>query len=70
MTVHTICDNCGMEYDHAGVTVGGRVYCCAGCANGGPCTCPPAAVVVDDALVLDAPATTVVAGGDDVVVVR
>ena len=69
MTVHQICDNCGMEYDHAGVTAGGRIYCCAGCASGGPCTCAETVVVADDAMVLE-PAPVVVAPGDDVVVVR
>ena len=39
MIVETICDQCGMRYDWPGVEVDGRVYCCAGCASGGPCTC-------------------------------
>ena len=56
MTVHTICDRCGMEYMWAGVTVGQRIYCCTGCASGGVCTCPRTA---DD--------TVVVTGGDRVV---
>jgi len=39
MTVETICDRCGMEYDWPGVEIDGRVYCCVGCASGGPCAC-------------------------------
>lgn len=39
MIVETICDACGMEYDWPGITVGDRVYCCAACAAGQPCTC-------------------------------
>ena len=80
MTVHTICDRCGMEYDWAGVTAGGRIYCCVGCASGGPCTCRRAAgdtvVVTDGDTVVTSGNTvvvggsTVVAGGDDVVIVK
>lgn len=65
MTVQTICDRCGMEYEWAGVTIGDRVYCCAGCASGGPCTCPRTAdtiTVVDDDTVVTAP--------NDVVIVK
>jgi hypothetical protein len=65
MTVHTICDRCGMEYDHAGVSIGDRVYCCAGCASGGPCTC---AVTNQDTVIVDGSGTTVVSGADTVVV--
>lgn len=61
MTVHTICDNCGMEYVGPGVTLGGNIYCCAGCAQGGPCTCGAGAVVAGGG-------DTVVYGGDAVVV--
>jgi hypothetical protein len=65
MTIQTICDRCGMEYKWAGVTVGDRVYCCAGCAAGGLCTCPvragDAVVVTDD---------TVLVSDSDVVVVE
>jgi hypothetical protein len=70
MTVQTICDRCGMEYTWAGVTVGDRVYCCSGCATGGPCTCGLAA----DSTLVTSP--TVVAGSstlvadDDVVIVE
>lgn len=56
MTVETICDQCGMSYDWPGVTIGDRVYCCAACSQGLPCTCAmegrvPSGdvVVVDDA---------------------
>jgi hypothetical protein len=38
--IRKICDACGLEYDWAGVTVGDRIYCCAACAQGLPCTCP------------------------------
>lgn len=67
MTVHTICDRCGMEYDWAGVTVGDRIYCCAGCASGGPCTCP---VRAGDTTVIVDSGTTVVSGSDPVVIVE
>ncbi len=77
MTVHTICDTCGMEYDWPGVSVGNRVYCCAGCAAGGPCTCGrTATVVTDGGTVVAGSGTTVVsgntviAGGDDVVIIE
>ena len=65
MTVHTICDRCGMEYTWAGVTVGDLIYCCAGCASGGPCTC--AARVNNTVVVSD---NAVIATGDDVVIVE
>jgi hypothetical protein len=65
MTVHTICDNCGMEYEWAGVTVGNLVYCCTGCAAGGPCTC--SVRTADPVVVTDSP---VVVRRDDVVIVE
>lgn len=58
MTVRTICDACGMEYTWPGVTIGDRVYCCAACSQGLPCTCaahghlttaPGDVVVINDA---------------------
>lgn len=54
MTIHTICDRCGMEYIGPGVTINGHIYCCSGCATGGPCTCGGDTVVVasDDVVVL------------------
>lgn len=78
MTVQTICDRCGMEYTWAGVSVGDLVYCCAGCASGGPCTCgvsgavaaPPAGrttVVTDSGAVVSG---RPVAPPDDVVIVE
>ena len=81
MTVHTICDRCGMEYEWAGVSIGDLVYCCMGCANGGPCTCPVAhgttTVVTGGGTTVVTPGvggTTVVTGGtvvgDDVVIVE
>ena len=77
MTVQTICDRCGMEYTWAGVTVGDLVYCCAGCASGGPCTCglsgPAASPAARTTVVTDSGA--VVSGrpvvpADDVVIVE
>jgi hypothetical protein len=75
MTVHTICDNCGMEYVGPGVTVGGNIYCCAGCARGGPCTCggpavvtSPATYVAPDEVV--ASDVDVVVGPPDTVIIR
>ncbi|MGV3721843.1 MAG: hypothetical protein ACO1SX_13100 [Actinomycetota bacterium] len=62
MTVHTICDNCGLEYVGPGVTLGGNIYCCAGCARCGPCTCGGADTVVVGG------GDAVVYGGDAVVV--
>ena len=64
MTVHTICDRCGMEYTWAGVTVGDLIFCCTGCASGGPCTC---AARTETVVVTRRP---VVAAGDDVIVVE
>lgn len=79
MTVHTICDRCGMEYDHAGVTVGSQIFCCLGCANGTGCTCLGASAVVapgattvvpGDTVVVSGGTPTVVSGGDDAVIIR
>jgi hypothetical protein len=64
MVVETYCDRCGMKYDWAGVTAGDHIYCCAGCANGGPCTCPRTAA--DTVTVTDDP---VVVADDDTIVV-
>jgi hypothetical protein len=42
------------------VEINGRVYCCAGCASGGPCTCDRTAVVeagealADDTVIVEA----------------
>ena len=33
------CDNCGLDILWRPVVAGGRVYCCGGCARGGPCYC-------------------------------
>lgn len=68
MTVHTICDNCGMEYVGPGVTVAGNIYCCAGCARGGPCTCGGPAVVTSPATYVAPDEAVVVSDGDVVVV--
>jgi len=64
MTVHTICDNCGMEYVGPGVTVGGSIYCCAGCARGGPCICGGPAVVTSPATYVAPDEVVVVSDGD------
>ena len=34
-----VCANCGIEFDWQPTIVDGRVYCCIGCSQGGPCTC-------------------------------
>jgi len=65
MIVEKYCDRCGMQYDWAGVTLGDQVFCCAGCASGGPCTCPVltgGTTIVDD--------DVVVVPDDDVVIVE
>jgi hypothetical protein len=67
MTVLTICDRCGMEYTWPGVTAGGRIYCCEGCATGGLCTCPTAVVADGTTVMSDG---TVVVPGNDVVIVE
>jgi hypothetical protein len=33
------CINCGIVIRWQPTIVGGRVYCCPGCAEGGPCRC-------------------------------
>ena len=65
MTVHTFCDRCGLEYTGPGVTIGQNIYCCAGCASGGPCTCTP----VSDGTLIPAGPGAFIAGDDDVVIV-
>lgn len=67
MTVHTICDRCGMEYTWPGVTVGSQIFCCAGCASGGPCTCA-SRVATDDTVVVTGGGGTVVTDSEVVVV--
>jgi hypothetical protein len=62
MTIHTICDTCGFEYEGPGLSLGGSVYCCAGCASGGPCTCGGTGILPADTV------TTLVTGGDTAVV--
>ncbi len=34
-----VCENCGIVIRWQPTIVGERVYCCAGCAQGGPCEC-------------------------------
>lgn len=83
MTVHTICDRCGLEYLGPGVSTAAHVFCCSGCAAGTGCICggtgeaPAATTVVASGApgtVVVAPGTTVVTGtdplDDDVVIVR
>jgi hypothetical protein len=70
VTVQTICDCCGMEYTWAGVAFGDRVYCCAGCASGGPCTCARTAGTTTTVVTGSGAGTTVIASDDDVVIVR
>lgn len=67
MIVQTFCDTCGMEYDWPGVTMAGQVFCCAGCAAGGPCTCR-GAVPGANTVVVAGPGQTVVAGSGTTVV--
>ncbi|MEX0800028.1 MAG: hypothetical protein WD379_02285 [Dehalococcoidia bacterium] len=33
------CASCDIELDRSAMTVEGIVYCCRGCAVGGPCVC-------------------------------
>jgi hypothetical protein len=83
MTVHTICDRCGVEYLGPGVSTAAHVFCCAGCAAGTGCICggtgeasASTTVVAGGApgTVVVAPGNTVVTGpgplDDDVVIVR
>jgi hypothetical protein len=34
-----VCANCGITIDWQPTIVDGKVYCCPGCAQGGPCEC-------------------------------
>lgn len=83
MTVHTICDRCGVEYLGPGVTTAAHVFCCSGCAAGTGCICggtgeaPASTTVVAGGApgtVVVPPGTTVVTGpgplDDDVVIVK
>lgn len=69
--IEKYCDTCGMEFDWAGVTLGDLVYCCAGCARGGPCICgTPSQTVVAagrPTVVSSGGATVVTQGGTTVV---
>ncbi len=70
--VEKYCDTCGMQFDWAGVTLGDLVYCCAGCARGGPCICgaPSQTVVAGGPTVVSSGGTTVVTQGGTTVVTR
>jgi hypothetical protein len=35
----TLCENCGIAIEWQPTIVGGKTYCCVGCAHGGPCEC-------------------------------
>jgi len=35
----SVCDNCGIVICWQPTIVGGKTYCCLGCAQGGPCNC-------------------------------
>ena len=34
-----VCANCGIAVRWQATVVDGKVYCCLGCAQGGPCEC-------------------------------
>ncbi len=34
-----VCANCGITIDWQATVIDGDVFCCLGCAQGGPCTC-------------------------------
>ena len=38
-TLKLFCANCGIEIRWQPTIVNGKVYCCLGCSQGGPCTC-------------------------------
>jgi hypothetical protein len=33
------CDSCDIDLGHDHVVMSGKAFCCAGCADGGPCIC-------------------------------
>lgn len=37
--MYPLCANCGIEIRWQPTWQNGVVYCCAGCSQGGPCTC-------------------------------
>jgi hypothetical protein len=41
VTMHSrpVCANCGISIRWQPTIVDGKSYCCAGCAQGGPCEC-------------------------------
>jgi hypothetical protein len=39
MSSEPICDNCGILIRWQPTMVDGSLYCCLGCAQGGPCEC-------------------------------
>jgi hypothetical protein len=39
MQSEPVCANCGILIRWQSTTIDGRVYCCLGCAQGGPCDC-------------------------------
>jgi hypothetical protein len=34
-----VCENCGIAIRWQPTIVGGKTFCCLGCARGGPCEC-------------------------------
>jgi len=34
-----MCENCGIAIRWQATIVAGKVYCCPGCSQGGPCEC-------------------------------
>jgi hypothetical protein len=39
MDQEPICANCGISIEWQATIVDGIIYCCMGCAHGGPCEC-------------------------------
>lgn len=39
MREKVVCANCGIEIRWQPTIVEGKVYCCPGCTEGGPCDC-------------------------------
>lgn len=37
--MNRVCANCGITIDWQATVVEAQVFCCLGCASGGPCTC-------------------------------
>ncbi len=37
--MQNVCESCGIAFHWQPTIVGKSIYCCLGCAEGGPCTC-------------------------------